>query len=65
MSQWLPDELRIEEGISPDTVKILQEKGQQVKQKAAMGASQSVMVKDGMMFGGADPRRSTALAAGL
>jgi gamma-glutamyltranspeptidase / glutathione hydrolase len=63
--QWLPDELRIEEGISPDTVKILQEKGQQVKQQAAMGASQSVMVKDGMMYGGADPRRSTVLAAGL
>ncbi len=63
--QWLPDELRIEEGISPDTIKILQEKGQQVKQKAAMGASQSIMVKDGLMYGGADPRRSTSLASGL
>jgi gamma-glutamyltranspeptidase/glutathione hydrolase len=29
-----------------------------------MGASQSIMIKDGMMYGGADPRRSTALAAG-
>ena len=63
--QWLPDELRIEEGISPDTIKILQEMGQQVKQKAAMGAIQSIMIKDGMMYGGADPRRSTSLAAGL
>jgi len=36
-----------------------------VKQKTSMGAIQSVMVKDGMMYGGADPRRSTALAAGL
>lgn len=63
--QWLPDELRIEEGLSMDTIKILQEKGHQVKQKSAIGAIQSIMVKDGMMYGGADPRRSTALAAGL
>jgi len=63
--QWLPDELRIEEGISVDTIKILQEKGHEVQQKSAMGAIQSIMVKDGMMYGGADPRRSTALAAGL
>ena len=63
--QWLPDELRIEEGISPDTVQALGEMGHTVKQKTAMGAIQSIMVKDGMMYGGADPRRSTALAAGL
>lgn len=63
--QWLPDELRIEEGISIDTIKILQEKGHKVEQQEAMGAIQSIMIKDGMMFGGADPRRSTALAAGL
>ncbi|TKB27039.1 gamma-glutamyltransferase [Desulfopila sp. IMCC35006] len=63
--QWLPDELRIEEGISPDTIKILQEKGHKVEQQEAMGAIQSIMVKDGIMYGGADPRRSTALAAGI
>jgi gamma-glutamyltranspeptidase/glutathione hydrolase len=63
--QWLPDELRIEEGISIDTIKILQEKGHKVEQQEAMGAIQSIMIKDGMMYGGADPRRSTALAAGL
>jgi gamma-glutamyltranspeptidase/glutathione hydrolase len=63
--QWLPDELRIEEGISVDTIKILQEKGHKVEQQEAMGAIQSIMIKDGIMYGGADPRRSTALAAGL
>ena len=63
--QWLPDELRIEEGISPDTVQILQEMGYEVKQKPAMGASQSIVIRNGIMYGGADPRRSTALAAGL
>jgi gamma-glutamyltranspeptidase/glutathione hydrolase len=63
--QWLPDELRIEEGISPDTVRILQEKGYAVKQQAAMGAIQSIEIKNGLMYGAADPRRSTALAAGF
>ncbi len=63
--QWLPDTLRVEEGISPDTIKILQEKGHAVEQLEAMGAIQSIMVKEGMMYGGADPRRSTALAAGI
>jgi gamma-glutamyltranspeptidase / glutathione hydrolase len=63
--QWLPDELRIEEGISIDTLDILKEKGHIIKQQSAMGAIQSIMIKDGVMYGGADPRRSTALAAGL
>ncbi|PHR30149.1 MAG: gamma-glutamyltransferase [Desulfotalea sp.] len=63
--QWLPDQLRVEEGLSPDTVKILGEMGHTVIKKPAMGAIQSIMVKDGMMYGGADPRRSTGLAAGL
>lgn len=63
--QWLPDEIRIEEGLSPDTIAALQEKGHEVKQQSSMGAIQSIMIKDGMMYGGADPRRSTALAAGM
>ncbi|MFT5698429.1 MAG: gamma-glutamyltranspeptidase/glutathione hydrolase [Desulforhopalus sp.] len=63
--QWLPDEIRVEEGLSPDTEKALTEMGHTVKQKSSMGAIQSIMIKDGMMYGGADPRRSTALAAGL
>ena len=63
--QWLPDEIRIEEGLSPDTIKALGDMGHTVKKKSSMGAIQSIMVKDGVMYGGADPRRSTALAAGL
>ncbi len=63
--QWLPDEIRIEEGISPDTINSLVERGHKVVQKSSMGAIQSIMVKDGILYGGADPRRSTALAAGL
>ena len=63
--QWLPDEIRIEEGISPDTVRLLEQMGHTVSRKSAMGASQSIMVgKDGIMYGGADPRRSTSSAEG-
>lgn len=63
--QWLPDELRIEEGVSPDTVVLLESMGHTVVQKTAMGASQSIEVKDGSLQGGADPRRTTSLAEGF
>ena len=63
--QWLPDELRVEEGLSPDTIALLRAKGHAVVQKPAMGASQSIHLMDQVMFGGADPRRSTSLAAGF
>ncbi|WP_268807695.1 gamma-glutamyltransferase [Marinobacterium lutimaris] len=63
--QWVPDEIRIEQGISPDTIKLLEGMGHTVVQKAAMGAIQSIMVgEDGTFYGGADPRRSTSSAKG-
>jgi gamma-glutamyltranspeptidase/glutathione hydrolase len=64
--QWLPDEIRIEQGISLDTVRLLEAMGHTVKEKTSMGAIQSIMIaEDGTMFGGADPRRSTSAAMGL
>ncbi|MCB1830631.1 MAG: gamma-glutamyltransferase, partial [Gammaproteobacteria bacterium] len=64
--QWLPDEIRIEEGISPDTIRLLEQLGHTVVRKDAMGASQSIMVGgDGRLYGGADPRRSTSSAKGF
>lgn len=63
--QWFPDEIRIEEGISSDTIKLLQAMGYKLVIKNAMGASQSIMIKDGIFYGGADPRRSTSSAMGL
>nr|WP_243642323.1 gamma-glutamyltransferase [Marinobacterium mangrovicola] len=63
--QWVPDEIRIEQGISPDTIKLLEGMGHTVVQKTAMGAIQSIMVgEDGTFYGGADPRRSTSSAKG-
>ncbi|MGO1343712.1 gamma-glutamyltransferase, partial [Chromohalobacter japonicus] len=58
--QWLPDEIRIEEGISPDTIGLLESMGHTISQQDAMGAAQSVLIENGHFYGGADPRRSTS-----
>ncbi len=63
--QWLPDEIRIEEGISPDTIGLLESMGHTISQQDAMGAAQSVLIENGHFYGGADPRRSTSSALGL
>ncbi|WP_100640382.1 gamma-glutamyltransferase [Marinobacter salexigens] len=63
--QWLPDEIRVEQGISKDTVRLLESRGHKVVTNSAMGAIQSIMIsEDGILYGGADPRRSTSSAMG-
>ena len=62
--QWLPDELRIEQGLSPDTLALLRERGHTLVEKNAMGSANSVMRVEGGFVGAADPRRTGALAAG-
>ncbi|TGC57278.1 gamma-glutamyltransferase, partial [Salmonella enterica subsp. enterica serovar Infantis] len=62
---WLPDELRVEKGFSPDTLKLLEQKGQKVALKEAMGSTQSIMVgPDGELYGASDPRSVDDLTAG-
>jgi len=58
--QWLPDEIRVEEGISPDTVNFLKLKGHKISVKNTMGAASSILIDKsaGVKFGAADPRRS-------
>ena len=63
--QWLPDELRIERGLSPDTLRLLQIRGHAVVLREAMGSTQSILRRDGRLYGAADPRRPDALAAGF
>ncbi|MBZ2169946.1 gamma-glutamyltransferase [Marinobacter sp. F4216] len=63
--QWLPDQIRIEQGISPDTVRLLESRGHKVVEDSAMGAIQSIMIgEDGTLYGAGDPRRSTSSAMG-
>jgi gamma-glutamyltranspeptidase/glutathione hydrolase len=63
--QWLPDELRIEEGFSPDTLRLLEGMGYVLKLQATMGSTESIMRRaDGALFGASDPRSPAALTAG-
>jgi len=64
--QWLPDEIRVEQGISPDTLDLLRARGHTINTGSAMGAIQSILIgEDGTLYGGADPRRSTSSAMGF
>lgn len=63
--QWLPDEIRIEQGVSPDTIRLLEQRGHSVVSGSAMGAIQSILIDEhGVRHGAADPRRSTSSAMG-
>ncbi|HEY0209559.1 gamma-glutamyltransferase [Acerihabitans sp.] len=63
--QWTPDELRVEKGFSPDTIKLLVARGQHVKVLPVMGSTQSIMVMpDGTFSGASDPRTIDDLTAG-
>lgn len=54
--QWTPDELRIEKGLSPDTIALLKQRGHNIALKASMGRTQTIAVKDGVLYGASDPR---------
>jgi gamma-glutamyltranspeptidase/glutathione hydrolase len=64
--QWLPDELRVEAGLSPDTLALLRTKGHAVAEKSAMGSTQSILIdpETGARYGASDPRVRGALTAG-
>ncbi|AOF53121.1 gamma-glutamyltransferase [Rodentibacter caecimuris] len=63
--QWLPDELRIEEGISPDTLALLTAKGHKIKLKAPMGRVQIIQAHDGGFYGYSDPRNPDGKTLGF
>jgi gamma-glutamyltranspeptidase / glutathione hydrolase len=62
--QWLPDELRVEEGFSPDTIRLLEQMGHKVVIGDVMGSTQSIMVTEQGLFGSSDPRRVGSLTLG-
>lgn len=62
--QWIPDELQVEPGFNRDTITLLRQKGQTVRETSTMGSSQSIMIKDGYIYGASDPRRPNALTLG-
>ncbi len=62
--QWLPDELRAERGLSPDTIGLLEQMGHQVVVKEPMGSTQSIMITEDGFYGSSDPRTPGGLTAG-
>ena len=64
--QWLPEVLRVEEGLSPDTVAALEARGHVVEVMETMGSAQSILVddEDGLLLGGADTRQTSSAARG-
>ncbi|MDQ2696421.1 MAG: gamma-glutamyltransferase, partial [Pseudomonadota bacterium] len=62
--QWLPDEIRVEEGLSPDTLRLLEQMGHKVVVMDTMGSTQSIMQTAGDLTGFSDTRRQGALTLG-
>ena len=63
--QWMPDFLRIEKGLSPDTIRLLKAKGHVVRVMPTMGRVQTVQQQDGVLFGATDPRNPDGAAIGI
>lgn len=63
--QWMPDFLRIERGISPDTIDVLKQKGHDVRVMPTMGRVQTVQKNHGVLFGASDPRNPDGAAIGI
>jgi gamma-glutamyltranspeptidase / glutathione hydrolase len=63
--QWLPDELRIERGISLDTVRLLQARGHKVEMRQAMGSTHTIMMTRQGFEGASDQRQAGTLTAGV
>jgi gamma-glutamyltranspeptidase / glutathione hydrolase len=63
--QWMPDELQMEEGFSPDTVRLLQAMGHPINIAGrTTGRTNSIMLHGGWLFGASDSRRPGGWVAG-
>ncbi|MES2353967.1 MAG: gamma-glutamyltransferase [Pseudomonadota bacterium] len=62
--QWTPDELRIEKGISPDTLRLLETKGHKISVQETMGSTNTIYIKSDGFYGASDPRTPDGMAFG-
>jgi len=62
--QWLPDEVMIEAGLPPATVKALEARGHRVTVRTPFSSANSIMVTPDGLVGAADTRSRGALAVG-
>ena len=62
--QWLPDEIRLERGLSTDTTALLEAKGHKVVVGASSGSAHTIVVTSRGLEGAADMRQRGTLAVG-
>ncbi len=62
--QGLPDELRVEHGLSPDTIHALEAQGYRVNVANAWGSAQTIARTKGLLIGASDPRQRDTRADG-
>jgi gamma-glutamyltranspeptidase/glutathione hydrolase len=63
--QWMPDKLRVEQGVSVDTINILRDMGHPVEVgNRTLGRTQSIMLSEGWLYGATDTRRPGGWVAG-
>lgn len=59
--QWYPDVLSLEPGFSPDTIRLLKERGHDVQNsRSSSGSTQTVAYRNGVFRGASDTRRPGA-----
>ena len=63
--QWQPDNVRVEQGISLDTIALLRAKGHDVQIGRPLGRCESIMWDSGLFYGAVDPRARSGGAAGF
>lgn len=63
--QWMPDQLRYEKGISIDTLRLLEQKGQVLRPAATLGKTQTIQVFAQGFAGYSDPRNPDGSAVGF
>jgi gamma-glutamyltranspeptidase/glutathione hydrolase len=62
--QWLPDEVNAEQGLSPDTIRLLEARGHTIVVGRTFGSANSILVTPEGLTGAADPRQRGTLAEG-
>ncbi|MCZ8376645.1 MAG: gamma-glutamyltransferase [Beijerinckiaceae bacterium] len=62
--QWRPDALAVEQGLSPDTLRLLAERGHTVRPGTTSGSANSILVSGEGITGASDPRQRGTAAIG-
>jgi gamma-glutamyltranspeptidase/glutathione hydrolase len=63
-NQWMPDQVFVEPGVSPDVIAALQARGDKVVPTRPFTSANSILITPDDFIGAADPRSHGALAVG-